>query len=122
MKMFVVALTLTFAAAVVAQQPRTQPYPPQQQSSPNQQLPPGQQMPGNATDPSNAAQVEQQIQQGWQAQSDLSTAKLNVQVGGGSVTLTGTVSSAEQHQKAVQVATQNSNGMNVIDKIKVQPQ
>jgi osmotically-inducible protein OsmY len=84
-------------------------------------MPPDQQAPGppNAT---ATAQVQQDIQQAWQAYSGLLNTKLNAQVSDGSVTVTGTVANEEQHQEALRVATLHANGMRVIDKIKVQPQ
>ena len=68
------------------------------------------------------AQVQQDIQQAWQSQSDLSKAKLNAQASGGTITLTGTVANEEQHQKALRAATLHASGMKIVDKIKVQPQ
>jgi osmotically-inducible protein OsmY len=105
MKTFVFVSILMLAAALVAQQPASQDNPP---SSPSQ---------ATAT-----AQVQQDIQQAWQSESDLSKAKLNAQVSGGAITLTGTVANEDQHQKALQVATSHANGMKIVDKIKVQPQ
>jgi len=125
MKPFVFALTLTFAAALIAQQQPSQAYPPpgqSQQTMPNQQAPPDQQSPATLPDSTATAQVQEQIQQSWQSQSDLSKDKLNAQVSGGTVTIEGTVGSEAEHQKAVQVATQNAGGMKVVDHIKVQPQ
>jgi len=104
MKTFVFVSILMLAAALVAQQPASQDNPP---SSPSQ---------ATAT-----AQVQQDIQ-AWQSESDLSKAKLNAQVSGGAITLTGTVANEDQHQKALQVATSHANGMKIVDKIKVQPQ
>jgi osmotically-inducible protein OsmY len=139
MKIFVIALTLTFASALVAQQSRPQASTPSgqaqqtnpgqsqttppyqsQQTSP-QQMPPGERPSTSANDSTGNAQVQEKIQQGWQSDSDLSSSKLNAQVSGTTVTLNGTVSSEQQHQKALQVASQNANGMKVVDHIKVQP-
>lgn len=122
MKTLVFVLTLMLASAVVGQPPRSQNDPqssPPQQTTPSQQMPPDQQ----AAPPSGStsSQVQQQIQQSWQSQSDLSGSKLNAQVSGGTVTLSGTVATEELHQKAVQAATQSANGMKIVDKIKVQP-
>jgi osmotically-inducible protein OsmY len=115
MKTFVFALTLLLAVVVVAQQPSAYPS-----SSPTQQ--PAQQTPSQSQMPAagDSSAVESQIQQAWQQQSDLSGAKLNAHVSGGTVTLSGTVSSEDQHQKAVAAATQAAGGMKVVDKIKVQ--
>ena len=171
MKTFVFALTLTFAATLVAQQsqsqtsspsgqpqqttpnqsptampnqspsttpnpqtlpeqtPQTLPnqtpqtLPNQSQTTPNQQMPRGEQPPTAApdTNATSSTQVQQQIRQGWQMQSALSNSKLNAQVSGTTVTLDGTVSSEAEHQQALQVATQNANGLHVVDHIKVQP-
>ena len=97
--------------------------PNQSQTTPNQQMPRSEQSPTAVPDSTatSSTQVQQQIQQGWQSQSALSTSKLNANVTGGTVTLNGTVSSEEEHQKAVQSANQNANGMQVVDNIKVQP-
>ena len=124
MKAFVFASILMLAAALVAQQPGTSGnprpgYPPL--ATPNQQMPPDQPAPA-APDSTATAQVQQDIQQAWQSQSDLSNAKLNAQVSGGSVTVTGTVSDETQHQKALQIAALHASGMRIVDKIKVQPQ
>ena len=138
MKTLVFALTLTFAAALAAQQSRPQAStPPGQQTAPGQsqtttppyesqqtspqQTPPGEQPSTSANDSTGNAQVQQKIQQGWQSDSDLSSSKLNARVNGTTVTLNGTVSSEQEHQKALQVANQNANGMKVVDHIKVQP-
>ena len=111
MKQLVFAVTLTFAAALVAQQPsRTYPPPGQTQTMPNQQAP-------GAT-----AQVQQQIEQTWQSQSDLSHDNLKAEVSGNTVTLEGTVNNEAEHQKAVQAATQSAVGMKIVDHIKVQAQ
>lgn len=115
MKTLVFALTLLFAAVVAAQQPSGYPSSSPTQA-PSQQTPSQSQMP-SATD---SSAVESQIQQAWQQQSDLSAAKLNARVSGGTVTLTGTVSSEDLHQKAVSAATQAASGMKVVDKIKVE--
>ena len=139
MKKFVFALTLTFAAALVAQQSQPQASTPSgqsqqttpgqsqtttpyqtQQTSP-QQMPSSEQPSTSANDSTGNAQVQQKIQQGWQSDSDLSSSKLNARVSGTTVTLNGTVSSEQEHQKALQVANQNANGMKVVDHIKVQP-
>lgn len=119
MKTLVFVLTLMLAFAAVGQQ--SYPPPGQSRQNPNQQMPPDQQS-SATTQSGSSAQVQQQIQQSWQSQSDLSGAKLNAQVSGGTVTLSGTVASEELHQKAVQAATQSANGMKIVDKIKVQPQ
>jgi osmotically-inducible protein OsmY len=117
MKAFVFASILMLAAALVAQQAGSAENPP---SSPPQATP-SQQAPATP-DATAAAQVQQDIQQAWQSESDLSKAKLSAQVSGGAITLTGTVGNEEQHQKALRVAALHASGMRIVDKIKVQPQ
>ena len=115
MKAFIFASILTLAAALVAQQPGSAGNPPSSQATPSQQAP-------ATPDATATAQVQQDIQQAWQSESDLSKAKLNAQVSGGAITLTGTVANEEQHQKALRVATLHASGMRIVDTIKVQPQ
>jgi BON domain len=105
------------------QSPQTLPN--QSATTPNQQMPRGEQPPtavpdSSASSATSSAQVQQQIQQGWQSQSALSN--LNAEVTGTTITLGGTVRSEEEHQKALQIANQKANGMQVVDNIKVQPQ
>ena len=113
MKALVFASVLMLATSLAAQQPGSQGSPPPgapPMATPSQQMPPDQQAPG----PPNATatpQVQQDIQQAWQAYSGLSNTKLNAQVSDGSVTVTGTVANEEQHQEALRVATLHASGM-----------
>ena len=123
MKAFIFASILTLAAALVAQQPGSAGNPPSSQATPSQQAPATPDAAATAqVQVQVQVQVQQDIQQAWQSESDLSKAKLNAQVSGGAITLTGTVANEGQHQKALRVATLHASGMRIVDTIKVQPQ
>ena len=133
MKLLIFSFTLLLAAATFAQQ--AQPgYPSPtspQQTSPDPQMPPDQgvprgQMPdtqepmGPESQPAASSQVAQQIQQALQAQTSLSTARINVGAKGNSVVLSGVVDDEGQHQRALRTATLHSSGLQIVDHIKVQ--
>jgi osmotically-inducible protein OsmY len=65
-------------------------------------------------------QVEQEIQQAFQAQPALSNAKLTAVANNSSVVVKGTVANENQHQMALRVAVLHANGLRIVDRIKVQ--
>jgi len=71
----------------------------------------------NAAD---STQVQQQIEQGLQSQTDLSSFRIDVKVDDASVTLTGTVSNGIQHQKVLAIASAHAVGRSIVDHIKIQ--
>jgi hypothetical protein len=66
------------------------------------------------------AQVEQEIQQAFQTQPELSNAKLSAAANLSTVTVRGTVANENQHQIALRVAALHANGLRIVDHIKVQ--
>jgi hypothetical protein len=125
MKPLPFALALLLVPATFAQQPG---YP--QSSSPPQTMP-DRPLPADQTQqeqeemgpPSQAvppAQVEQAIQQAFQAQPALSNANLSAAANLSTVTVKGTVANENQHQMALRVAALYANDLRVIDRIKVQ--
>jgi hypothetical protein len=124
MKLLLLALALLLATATFAQQPGYPQSSSPPQTMPERPLPPDQsqqeqeEMGQSQTVP--PAQVEQEIQQAFQAQPALSHANLSVAANISTVTVKGTVANENQHQMALRVAALHANGLRVVDHIKVQ--
>lgn len=122
MKTLLFALTALLATATLAQTPG---YP--QSSSPAQTMP-EQRVPSDQTSQgqepmetqSSPAQVEQEIQEAFQAQPTLANSHLSATANNSSVVVKGTVADENQHQMALRVAALHANGLRIVDRIQVQ--
>ena len=131
MRSLLCALTLLVATPTLAQQTRPA-YPPspeesmpQGQMHPDQRVPPDLEAPQDRTmtpesqmNAADSTQVQQQIEQGLQSQTDLSSFRIDVKVDDASVTLTGTVSNGNQHQKVLAIASAHAVGRSIVDHIR----
>ena len=125
MKPMLFALALLLTTATFAQQPGYPQSSSPPQTMPERPLPPDQsQQQQEAMGPQSQAvppaQVEQAIQQAFQAQPALSNANLSAAANLSTVTVKGTVANENQHQMALRVAALYANDLRVIDRIKVQ--
>jgi len=123
MKHIFLGLVLLTAGAVVSQQsppptmpPSTPPTFPEDRA-PRQEAPPSSEQaePRNLTTP----EVQQQIVQGFSAEPMLRNSNVDVQVDEDSVTLTGSVKSEQQHDRALRIVESYSGDRKIVDKIKV---
>jgi hypothetical protein len=122
MRSLLFALSLVLATTSFAQQPGYPQSSAPPQTMPDRPLPPGQSQQDQEMGQSQAvppAQVEQEIQQAFQAQPALSNANLTAAANLSTVTVKGTVANENQHQMALRVAALHANGLRVIDRIKV---
>jgi len=125
MKHIFLGLVLLASGAVLAQQsppptmpPSTPPTFPEDRA-PRQETPPL----GEQAEPRQLSTPEQQqIRQGFSAEPMLRNSNVDVQVDESSVTLTGSVKSEEQHDRALRIVESYSGDRKVIDKIKVTQQ
>ena len=125
MKPLLFALALLLATVTFAQQPGYPQSSSPPQTMPDRPLPPDQRQQeqeemGPQSQALPPAQVEQEIQQAFQAQPELSNAKLSAAANLSTVTVRGTVANENQHQIALRVAALHANGLRVVDHIKVQ--
>jgi osmotically-inducible protein OsmY len=100
---------------------------PQGQMHPGRQMPPDLEAPQDRTttpeaqmSAADSTQVQQQIEQGLQSQTDLSSSKIAVKADDTSVTLTGSVANDMQHQKVLSIASAHSAGRKIVDNLKIQ--
>jgi hypothetical protein len=123
MKPLLLVLTLLLATATFAQQPGYPQSSAPPQTMPDRPLPPDQSQQEQEMGQSQAvppAQVEQEIQQAFQAQPTLSNTNLSAAANLSTVTVKGTVANENQHQMALRVAALHANGLRVVDHITVQ--
>ena len=124
MKPLLFALAMLLATATFAQTPGYLQSSSPPQTMPGRPLPPDQSQQqqeemGPQSKAMPPAQVEQEIQQAFRAQSALSNAKLTAAANLRTVTVNGTVANENQHQLALRVAALHANGRRVVDDIKV---
>ena len=125
MKPLLFALALLLATVTFAQQPGYPQSSSPPQTMPDRPLPPDQRQQeqeemGPQSQALPPAQVEQEIQQAFQAQPELSNVKLSAAANLSTVTVRGTVANENQHQIALRVAALHANGLRIVDHIKVQ--
>ena len=122
MKHILMVLMLLVATAVLAQQPgqpqSTPPTSPDDRAS-RQQMPPDQEAPPQGLP---TAEVQEQIQQGFNSEPMLRNSNVGIQVDENSVILTGTVNSEEQHDLALRIAQSYAGDRKIVDKIKLTQQ
>ncbi len=78
--------------------------------------------PDQDAQPLSTAQVQEQIQQGLNAEPTLSNSKVSVKTNEDSVVLSGTVESERQHELALHIAQSYAGDRKIVDTIKVQQQ
>ncbi|PYX61962.1 MAG: hypothetical protein DMG73_01495 [Acidobacteria bacterium] len=108
--------TLGFSQQQAQPPPYTTPptFPEGQQMPPDQKAPPPQVL--------STTQVEQQIQEHFNAEPALANTNVGIKADETSVLLTGTVDSDVQHALALRIAESYAGDRKVVDKIKVRQQ
>jgi hypothetical protein len=128
MKQILFGLVLLAATAMLAQQqgqppptapPQTTPPTFPEERAPRQQMPPDQNAPPEGL---STPEVQQQIQQGLNAEPMLRNSNVGVHVDENSVILTGNVDSEEQHDLALRIAQSYAGDRKIVDKIKLTQQ
>ena len=128
MKHVLCGLVLLLATVALGQQPGQPPAtaPPQgtpptfpEDRAPRQPMPPDQEAPPQKL---STPEVQQQIQQGLNSEPALRNSKVRVHVDENSVILTGTVSTEEQHDRALRIAQSYAGDRKIVDKINLTQQ
>jgi len=128
MKQILVVLMVLVTTTVLAQKPGQPPPTAPPETTPptfpddhtqRQQMPPDQEAPPRNL---STAEVQQQIQQGFNSEPMLRNSNVGVQVDENSVILTGTVDSEEKHDLALRIAQSYAGDRKIVDKIKLTQQ
>ena len=127
MKLTFLGLTLLLAVSVFAQQQGQYPSEPPQATPPT--FPEGKPAPERPMPPDqqdehglSATEAQEQIQQKMSTEPGLRDNAIEVRVDDTSVTLTGAVSSEDQHDLALRIAKSYAGDRDIIDKIKIKQQ